>query len=144
MRNQSNFYINGQWVSPITAKPFAVINPATEEICGEISLGSAADVDRAVAAAKAAFPIYSTWSRQERLALLQRIIEGMQARHEALARAVMIEMGSPLWFAKAVQVDTSIAHFQEQIRVLRDYAFESWMGDTLILREPIGVCGFHR
>lgn len=142
MRNQSNFYINGQWVSPINAKPFAVINPATEEICGEISLGSAADVDRAVAAAKAAFPIYSTWSRQERLALLQRIIEGMQARHEALARAVMIEMGSPLWFAKAVQVDTSIAHFQEQIRVLRDYAFESWMGDTLILREPIGVCGF--
>ena len=142
MTNYAKFFIDGEWVDPVTPRLFDVINPATEQVAAQISLGSAADVDIAVAAARRAFPSFSATSREERLALLQRIVDGMEQRFDALAEAVMIEMGSPLWFAKAVQVETSMNHFREQMKVLRDYQFETMMGSTRIVREPIGVCGF--
>jgi aldehyde dehydrogenase (NAD+) len=139
--NDTRFYIDGEWVEPATPQAYDVINPATEEPAGQISLGSGADVDRAVAAARRAFPGFSATSREERLELLNNIIKLYQKRKRALARAMTVEMGSPITFSKQVQVENALAHFKQMVKVLRTYKFERFMGDTLIRREPIGVCG---
>src|SRR5215468_519149 len=141
MGNTTKFYIDGAWVEPLTPHLFDVVNPATEDVAGQISLGSSADVDRAVAAARRAFPAYSQTSRDERLALLQRIIDGFEARNAELARAMTAEMGSPITFSNEVQTVNALTHFKEMISVLKSYEFERFMGGTLIRREPIGVCG---
>ncbi len=141
MGNNTKFYIDGAWVEPLTPHLFEVINPATEDVAGQISLGSSADVDRAVAAARRAFTTYSQSSRDERLALLQRIIDGFEARNGELARAMTAEMGSPITFSNEVQTVNALTHFKEMISVLKSYEFERFMGGTLIRREPIGVCG---
>lgn len=140
--NNTKFYIDGAWVDPVSPKLFDVVNPATEEVAGQISLGNAADVDRAVRAARAAFPSFSQTSKKERLALLDRIIEVFERRFDDLAGIITTEMGSPLWFAKSVQTDTTLEHFKQAHKVLKDYDFGHMMGTTRIVREPIGVCGF--
>ncbi len=142
MTDTTKFYINGEWVAPAAARLFDVINPATEEPVAKISLGSAADVDRAVAAAKAAFPAYSQTSREERLALLQKIMETYKARLEDIAGAITREMGAPAWLATRAQAAAGLAHLNQTIAVLRNFAFESVRGTTLIAKEPVGVCGF--
>jgi aldehyde dehydrogenase (NAD+) len=140
--NNTKFYIDGEWVEPAVPKLFDVINPATEEVAGQISLGSSEDVDRAVAAAaRRAFPAYSETSREERIALLQKIFDGLEARDDELAQAMTAEMGSPITFSKEVQTVNAITHFKEMTSVLKSYEFERFMGGTLIRREPIGVCG---
>ena len=139
--NGTKFYIDGRWVEPAVPNIYDVVNPATEEIAGRTSLGSRADVDRAVAAARAAFPAYSATSRRERLTLLRKIIKRFEARSSELARAMTAEMGSPITFSNEVQTVNALAHFKEMITVLKSYKFERFMGDTLIRREPIGVCG---
>src|SRR5215813_3312922 len=141
MDNNTKFYVDGAWVDPQTPHLFDVINPATEEVAGQISLGSRVDVDRAVAAARRAFTTYSRTSRDERLALLQRIIDGFEARSGELVRAMTAEMGSPITFSNEVQTVNALTHFKEMIAVLKSYEFERFMGGTLIRREPIGVCG---
>ena len=139
--NYTKFYIDGAWVAPAVPKLWDVINPATEEVTGQISLGSSADVDKAVAAARRAFPGFSATSREERLALLQRIIDEFEARNDVMAAAMTAEMGSPITFSKEVQTVNALSHFKEMISVLKSYEFERFMGGTLIRREPIGVCG---
>src|SRR5262245_24167634 len=141
MGNNTKFYIDGAWVDPLTPHVFDVINPATEEVAGQISLGSSADVDRAVAAARRAFTAYSQTSRDERIALLLRIIEGFEARNGEITRAMTNEMGSPITCSNEVQTVNALTHFKEMISVLKSYEFERFMGGTLIRREPIGVCG---
>jgi aldehyde dehydrogenase (NAD+) len=139
--NNTKFYIDGAWIHPITPRLFQVVNPATESTVGEISLGSKADVDRAVAAARRAFATYSMTTKEERITLLRRIIAGYEARSKELARAMTEEMGSPITFSEDVQVTHALSHFKEQIEVLMNYEFERYMGNTLVRREPIGVCG---
>jgi aldehyde dehydrogenase (NAD+) len=139
--NNTKFYIDGAWVNPAVAKLFDLISPATEEVIGQISLGSAVDVDRAVAAARRAFAGYSQTSKQERLSFLRRIIEAYKARFDDMAAAITEEMGSPLWFSKKVQVQTALEHFEQAHRVLEAYEFEYMMGATRIVRESFGVCG---
>ena len=142
MSNNMNFYIDGRWVAPAAPASLDVINPATtEDVAGQTSLGTAADVDRAVAAARRAFPAYAATSREERRALLGRIIAGYEARIGELARAMTAEMGSPITFSNEVQTVNALANFKEIVTVLESYAFERFMGGTLIRREPIGVCG---
>src|SRR5215510_7921735 len=141
MENNTKFYIDGEWVAPDVPRLFDVINPATEEVAGQISLGSAADVDRAVAAARRAFPIWSQSSIDERMVLLQRIVDLFVARNDELACAMTLEMGSPITFSNEVQTTNALTHFREMISVLKSYEFERFMGGTLIRREPIGVCG---
>jgi aldehyde dehydrogenase (NAD+) len=141
MVNDAKFYIDGQWVEPITPNLFNVINPAVEDVAGQISLGSSADVDRAVTAAKRAFATFSQTGKEERLALLQRIIDSYKARFEELASAMTLEMGSPITFSREVQATNALGHFKQMIEVLKSYELERFMGDTLIRREPIGVCG---
>lgn len=135
------FYIDGEWVTPLEPRFEPVINPATEEEICKIALGNAGDVDRAVMAARRAFPSFSRWSRSERIQLLQRIKEGFAKRHEELARTVSEEMGAPIKAASAAQVAAGPNHLEEMIKVLAEFQFEKPRGSTLIVREPIGVCG---
>jgi aldehyde dehydrogenase (NAD+) len=142
MSNNQKFYIDGAWVDPISPKPFDVINPATEEPAAQISLGSAADVDRAVKAARRAFKSFSRTSKEERIALLQKIIEVYQSRAAEIAGAISTEMGAPMTLATRAQAALGIAHLNQMIAVLKDYQFQHLEGRTLIAREAIGVCGF--
>jgi aldehyde dehydrogenase (NAD+) len=135
------FYIDGEWVDPVAPKTLDVINPATEEVCGRISLGSAEDVDRAVAAARRAFPSFSQTTREERIALLERVLEEFAKRHDDVATAIMEEMGAPWKLAKYAQAASGPQHIQAAIDALRDFDFEETHGTTQIVKEPIGVCG---
>ncbi|GAB3102181.1 aldehyde dehydrogenase family protein [Aestuariicella hydrocarbonica] len=141
MRESLQFYIDGQWVDPIELKTVNTINPATEEVSGKIALGEAADVDRAVQAARKAFPAWSQSSREERLALLKRILEEYNKRAEDLAAAITEEMGAPKGLAQGFQVGLGLGHLTTAIEVLKNFQFEELHGASLIVKEPIGVCG---
>ncbi len=141
MRDYLKFYINGAWVDPVTPNSMAVINPATETAAGHISMGSAADVDRAVKAARAAFASYSQTSVDERVALLERIIAEYQKRYADMAAAITEEMGAPALLAQKAQAAMGSAHLQAALGVLKKYAFQELRGSTLLQKEPIGVCG---
>jgi len=140
MSNHLKFYINGEWVDPVTPATIEVINPATEQPFARISAGSAADVNRAVAAARAAFPAFSKTSRADRLALLRRILEAYNARTDDFTLAVSQEMGAPLEHARNRQTWSGRAHLETTIAALEKFVFEEPRGSTLIAREPIGVC----
>jgi aldehyde dehydrogenase (NAD+) len=142
MREYLKFYIDGAWVDPVTPKSLDVINPATEAVAGHISLGSAADVDRAVKAARKAFATYSQTSREERIALLEKIIAEYQKRYADMAAAITEEMGAPAVLSQKAQAAMGIGHLQTALGVLKNYHFEEPRGTTLIVKEPIGVCGF--
>src|SRR5271163_3669002 len=141
MKDCRKFYIDGKWVDPAQAHDFPVINPANEQPIATISLGSAADVDRAVAAAKRAFESYSETSLQERLDLLRRIIEVYQSKIEEMATAISQEMGAPSSLSKKAQAPAGLAHLLEVVKVLESFKFEELKGSTLMRKEPIGVCG---
>ncbi len=141
MREYKQFYINGEWVDPVTPNEFDVINPATEEVCAHISLGSEEDVNRAVAAARAAFDSYSRTSRQERVELLESCIEVYQKYYNDIADAICEEMGAPLGFARGAQAACGLGHLQEAARVLKTFEFEEDLGEHRVFKEPIGVCG---
>ena len=142
MREHLKFYIDGQWVDPAQPQTIDVVNPATEEICGRVSAGSPADVDRAVSAAKKAFKTWRKTSRAERLAALNRIVDAFQARVGDMAEAITLEMGAPAWLAQGTQAPIGINHFKSAIGVLERYEFEEDRGTSRVLKEPIGVCGF--
>ncbi|MBT1514814.1 aldehyde dehydrogenase family protein [Bradyrhizobium sp. SRL28] len=135
------FYIDGAWVDPATPSTLGIVNPATEETFAQISLGSRSDVDRAVKAARRAFATYSVTDVEARLSWLQKIIEGFRARLPELARMMTLEMGAPITFATQRQATVALFHFEEAARVLANYKFEERMGNGIIRREPIGVCG---
>jgi aldehyde dehydrogenase (NAD+) len=142
MRDYLKFYIDGAWVDPVTPKTLDVINPATEGVAGRISLGSSADVDRAVKAARKAFATFSQTSREDRIALLERCIAEYQKRYADMAAAITEEMGAPAVLSQKAQAAMGIAHLQTALAVLKSYHFEEQRGTTLIVKEPIGVCGF--
>jgi aldehyde dehydrogenase (NAD+) len=140
MREMLKFYIDGKWVDPVKANPVDVINPATEESCGRISLGSAADVDLAVAAAKRAGPGYAATTREQRIQLLESILAEFAKRHDEIAEAIMDEMGAPWGLAKGAQAGSGPQHIKAAIRALKTFDFEEHNRSTLIVKEPIGVC----
>ena len=141
MQERLQFYIDGKWVDPVTPKTIDVINPATEEAFARISLGSKADVDKAVAAARKAFETFSRTTREERVALLQKIIAVYQTKYAQIAETISQEMGAPLWLSKAAQAATGMAHLAETVKILSTYQFEETRGTTAIVKEPVGVCG---
>jgi aldehyde dehydrogenase (NAD+) len=141
MREYLKFYIDGHWVDPLRPNPFDVENPATEQISGKISLGSAADVDAAVKAARRAFVDWSQSTREQRLDLLQAILAEYQKRSDDLAEAVTEEIGAPASLAAGPQVYLGIGHLHTAIEVLKNFPFEEHKGESLIAKEPIGVCG---
>lgn len=141
MREYLKFYIDGQWVDPITPKTAEVINPATEAVSGVISLGSPADVDKAVAAARRAFATYGETSVKERLDLLEAIQAEYLRRERELGEAITEEMGAPLSLGCGFHTLLGKGHLQTAIEVLGEFKFEEQRGATLIRKEPIGVCG---
>ena len=142
MRSYLKFYIDGEWVEPAAPKALDVINPANEEVCGVISIGGAADVDRAVKAARKAFPAWSRPTREDRIDVMQRVIAEYQKRFGDLITAVSEEMGAPASLAQRAQVPSGIGHLAAAMEILKTFNFQEDRGQTLIVREPIGVCGF--
>ena len=141
MKDCRKFYIDGRWVEPVKSRDFPVQNPATEETVATISLGSKEDVDKAVAAARKAFATFGETTREERIALLERIIGVYASRLAEVAETISQEMGAPLWLAKAAQAPSGLAHLMEALEVLKSYAFEEQKGSTLFRKEAIGVVG---
>ena len=141
MSNNEKFYINGEWVEPQGSETIEVINPATEEAIGTISLGNHADVDAAVAAAQEAFHTFSQTSVEERLEMLNKITEIIGARSGDLATAITSEMGAPNGLAKAAQAGTGLFHFATTAGILANFKFEEEVGKSLIVKEPVGVVG---
>ena len=120
MHNLTKFYIGGQWVEPLSSATLPILNPATEAQIGTVAMGNAADADRAVAAAKAAFTGFSTTPKQERLDLLHRLKAATERRFEDLAQAMRMEMGAPITMARAAQADAAIGHLQGFIDALNE------------------------
>lgn len=141
MIERLQFYINGEWVDPVVPRTIDVINPATEEVFGRVSLGSAADVDKAVVAAREAFESFSTTSKESRVALLARIIDVYKTRYDEIADAISTEMGAPTWLSKAAQAATGVGHFNQAMVNLENYEFVRIQGTSGIVSEPVGVCG---
>ena len=142
MKNRARFYINGEWVEPSTNQALEVINPATEESIGSVATGSQEDVDKAVAAAKSSFDSYSRTSREERVELLESIIDHYKARSDEIAATISEEMGAPIKLAHSAQVPMGLDHLVATLDVLREFKFEEDLGPSRIMREPMGVCGF--
>jgi aldehyde dehydrogenase (NAD+) len=134
------FYIDGAWVDPVEPKDLKVINPATEEIAGVISMGSNKDVDRAVTAARRAFEEYSHSSPAERLALMERILAAYKAHYDEIAQAISIEMGAPITLSKGSQTGIGVGHISAMIEVLKNFKFEEMHGTVRLVQEPVGVC----
>ena len=134
------FYIDGRWVPPAEPNEHTVINPATEAPAGLISLGSVRDVALAVAAARGAFDRFAQTSREERRALLERILAIYKRRSPDIARAIREEMGAPARLAKGSQAGAGAGHLAAMIEVLKTFEFEERRGNSRVVLEPVGVC----
>ena len=141
MREYTQFYINGEWVDPVKHNTFDVINPATEEVCAHIAMGSEEDLNRAVAAAKAAFESFSRTSVKERVELLESCAAVYQKYYNDIADAIREEMGAPQELAAGAQAYCGLGHLQEAAKVLKTFKFEEQLGQHRVFKEPIGVCG---
>jgi aldehyde dehydrogenase (NAD+) len=134
------FFIDGAWVDPIEPKEFKVINPATEEVAGVISMGSAKDIDLAVNAARRAFDSYSRTPQAERLAMMERILASYKAHYDEIAQAISVEMGAPVTLSKGSQTAIGVGHISAMIDVLKTFKFEELRGTVRLVQEPVGVC----
>ena len=141
MTNEQKFYIDGAWVTPLSGNTLDVINPATEERFATIALGSEHDVNKAIGAARNAFDSFSNTDREERIKLLESIIEVYQRRQDDLASAVLQEMGAPRALAENAQAPAGLGHFRTTLEALRTFKFEEGVGTTTVTYEPVGVCG---
>ncbi|WP_349435409.1 aldehyde dehydrogenase family protein [Pararhizobium sp. A13] len=142
MLDKRKFYINGEWVDPIVANDLEVLNPATEKPVAVISMGTAADIDRAVAAAKKAFVSYSRTSVEQRLALMEKLLSIYKRRYDEMAQTITLELGAPATMSREQQADVGVGHLQGFIDALkRLHMREVLPNGDVMLREPIGVCG---
>jgi aldehyde dehydrogenase (NAD+) len=139
MVERLKFYIGGEWRAPAGNKTIPVVNPATEEKLYDVAAGSAEDVNRAVAAAREAFASYSGTTRDDRIALLTRVIEVYKRRMRDIAAAISDEMGAPVSLSERAQAASGLGHFMTTLEALKTFEFEERLGSALILREPIGV-----
>ena len=141
MQEYLKFYIDGEWVDPISPSTLEVINPANEQPFAVISMGGAGDVEKAVSAAKVAFESYSQTSVSDRIDLLGGILSEYTKRYDDLVEAITTEMGAPTYLSKAAQAATGQGHFSSILEVLKKYEFEERKGRYLLRKEPIGICG---
>jgi betaine-aldehyde dehydrogenase len=139
MQVRDRLYINGQWAAPIGNKSIDVINASTEEVMGRIPEGSEDDINAAAAAARAAFDGWAATPAAERAAFLQKIHEGLKARMEEIGKLIAGEVGMPVKLATMIQAGSPTATFGLYARMLGSFAFEEKVGNSLILREPVGV-----
>lgn len=142
MLDKRKFYIDGQWVDPLMPNDLEVLNPATEEVIAIISMGTSADIERAVAAAKAAFASFSQTSVDERLALLERLLAIYERRLDEMAWTMTHELGAPITMSREQQAGVGVGHLKGFIDALKDVEFrEVLRNGDVVRREPIGVCG---
>jgi aldehyde dehydrogenase (NAD+) len=141
MVNRLKFYIDGAWVDPAVMKTVAVTNPATEDKLYDVAVGSKADVDKAVAAARKAFETFSVTTREQRIELLSKIIEAYKARAKDIATAISDEMGAPMTLAERAQAAAGLGHLASTLDVLKNYEFEEKIGNAVVVKEPVGVIG---
>ena len=142
MKIYKQFYINGKWVDPVKKiDSFDVLNPANEKVIGQVSLGTPHDIDSAVISARNAFNFFSQTSVEDRLTLLERIIEVYESRYDEVAETISLEMGAPISLSKNAQAKSGLTHFRQSIEVLHNFRWEERSGSTLIRKEPVGVVG---
>ena len=141
MKHAEEFYIDGKWVKPLSKERLPVLNPATEEPIATIALGNREDVDRAVAAARKAFDTYSTTTREERIALLEKVIAEYKKRMPEIAAVTSQEMGAPKGLANGAQAPAGLGHFMMTLDALKKFEFEEKLGTTTVVYEPVGVVG---
>lgn len=134
-------FINGQWVASNSGEIHDIINPANGESIGKISFGNAEDVDQAVKAARAAFQSFSQWTVQQRMNLLQAILDEFAIRHDEIGDAISAEMGAPIGLARSAQAGSGPQHFGAALEALKTFRFTEKAGSATVLKEPIGVCG---
>ncbi|OUS23167.1 aldehyde dehydrogenase family protein [Thalassotalea sp. 42_200_T64] len=142
MQDCRKFYIDGSWQNPASTNDFAVINPANEQVIANITLGSSANVDTAVAAARKAFPSYGISSVEQRIALLEALLKQYIDRYDEMAQAISLEMGAPIDFAINAQAECGKGHIETTLTALKEYEFQRTIANAQIIKEPIGVCGF--
>ncbi len=138
----NRFYIDGAWTESSGSQRHAVVNPATEAEIAHIAMGATADVDRAVVAARAAFPSFSQSTRAERIALLQSIIQVYKKRWKDIAAAITSEMGAPITMSMQIQAASGIGHIAKTLEALQQFEFEQPLGTSHVVYEPVGVCAF--
>tara|TARA_B100001105_G_scaffold202709_1_gene166428 strand:- start:1062 stop:2483 length:1422 start_codon:yes stop_codon:yes gene_type:complete len=141
MSNYLKFYINGEWVNPISSETIEVINPSDESVIALIAAGTKEDIDVAVDAANNAFKSFGFSSKEERIILLENIVVEYEKCSEELAKIISEEMGAPLWLSQVAQVTSGLSHFKDTLEVLKTFEFEGAENNYLIRREPIGVVG---
>lgn len=140
MSNLMNIYVDGQWSAPVGQETLDVINPATEQAYARIALAGIEDVNRAVAAARRAFERYGQSTQEDRIALLERVLQAFDKRAEEMAQAITAEMGAPLSLSRDAQVGASRLHLETTLNALRGFEFSAMRGTTQVVREPVGVC----
>ncbi|WP_405667227.1 aldehyde dehydrogenase family protein [Streptomyces sp. NBC_01166] len=138
MRQYPHLYIDGQWTEPIEPREVELIDPTREEAFARVALGSAADAERAVAAARRAFDSFSVTSVDERIALIDRVIDAYESHIDEFSELIAREVGIPV--ANRAQVTGPAQHMRVARDLLREYPFESRIGGAVVRREPIGVC----
>ena len=141
MSNDLNLYINGEWVNSESNETIDVINPANEEIIGQVTAGTKEDIDKAVSAALNAFSSFQQTTKAQRIELLKNIITEYEARYDDFVKIISKEMGSPIWLSEAAQAKTGIKNIHETLDALESYEFEKPEGDYTLIKEPIGVIG---
>ncbi len=141
MRNYDKLYIDGAWVEPDGTGTIDVINASTEEVMGSIPEGTATDIDRAVAAAKAAFQTWGHTSKEERGKYLQRLAEGLGARSAEIGEVISQEVGMPIMWANMIQAGLPVGNVANFVEILGDFEFEEEIGNSLVVKEPVGVVG---
>ena len=142
MVNRMKFYIDGAWVDPAVMKTVPVVNPATEERIYDVAVGSKADVDKAIAAARRAFETFSVTTREERIELLGRIIEAYKARAKDIALAISDEMGAPMMMAERAQAGSGLGHLMSTLAGAEGLSLRGkGRLAPIVVREPIGVVG---
>ena len=141
MSNDLNFYINGEWVQSDSNELIDVINPANEEVIGQVTAGNTDDIDMAVNAASDAFKTFSKTSKEERIELLNKIIEEYEKRYDDFVKVITREMGAPKWLSERAQANTGLINFKETLEALQEFEFEKEEDGYTLRKEPIGVIG---
>ncbi len=141
MNNDLNFYINGEWIESESNELIDVINPANEEVIGQVTAGTKDDIDKAVTAASEAFQTFSQFSQNERIELLKNIIQEYENRYKDFVEVITKEMGAPNWLSERAQANTGLINFKETLEALEEYEFQKEEGGYILRREPIGVIG---
>ncbi len=141
MRDELNFYINGEWVESDSSETIEVVNPANEEIIGHVTAGSKQDINSAVKAANEAFKSFGQTTKKEKIEYLEAIIKEYENRYQDFVETITLEMGAPTWLSNRAQASTGIKNFNETLDALKIYEFEKPEGDYLLRKEPIGVIG---